>query len=384
MSLIPEKPLIVSPSLAATIGLEEALLLQQLSEFMEHHPGEANNGYTWLELSAEQLKRPLPFWNERDIQRIANSLRDKGIILIGSAPFSSSQTLRFALNEAPTSTAQQAAPQRISSQHSQHTPSQPATPQPTTSRANLIGNSWQPDGELLRQLAQYNIPAQFALDQVAEFVTYWSERGEPQRSWGSKFIKQVLRQWREQQSADTRKSRETAMHTEWRPSVDATEILVQQAAISANFIEDAIPEFVLYWCERGERSSTWNSRFILHVKRQWARFTAITQSDSEPRAINADWQPDETVFDVLALANIDRQFAEQQIPEFVLYWKDTGRVESSWNTRFLQQVKRQWAAQSAMPTTASNSNETRQRSYQSGSSRNRSVVEQLTDRSWAS
>ena len=99
MSLIPEKPLIISPSLAATIGLEEAVLLQVLSDFVTHGRAEHHNGYDWFEVSAEQLGQFVPFWNERDIQRSANSLRDKGILLIASAPFSSSHTLRFTLNQ---------------------------------------------------------------------------------------------------------------------------------------------------------------------------------------------------------------------------------------------------------------------------------------------
>jgi hypothetical protein len=35
-SLLPEKPLVISPSLAATIGLEEAVLLAVLHELFVH------------------------------------------------------------------------------------------------------------------------------------------------------------------------------------------------------------------------------------------------------------------------------------------------------------------------------------------------------------
>lgn len=366
MSLLPEKPLVISPSLAATIGLEEATLLHVLSDFALFHSVEQRNGYDWVEISGEQLQQFVPFWQPRDIQRISQNLRDQGIILIGSAPFANSNSLRFAINQGRTT-------QRVA-----------ASSPSGTQNANFIDQRWQPEEELFRQLAQYNIPREFALEQVPEFVTYWSERGEPQRSWGSKFIKQVLRLWRERQTEQSRKNREQSMFPEWRPSRDALDILTRQAGISANFIEDAIPEFVLYWCERGERSSTWNSRFILHIKRQWARYTAVIQNDAEPRPIPADWRPDETVFEVLALANIDRQFAERQVAEFVIYWKDTGRAESSWNTRFLQNVKRNWANRIALPTTASQTHETGKRSYSSGSTRARELIDDLSDRSWAS
>ncbi len=368
MSLIPEKPLLVSPSLAATIGLEEAVLLQALGELMAHYQAETRNGFDWLEVDADKLEQLLPFWSDHDIQRIANNLRDKGVLLIGSAPYGSSRILRFAFN-----------------QRSQAATTTTKAVELAAPASNLIGHTWQPDQELLRQLAQYNIPGHFAENQVPEFVTYWSERREPSHSWGSKFIKHCLRQWREQQSEANRRDRETLMTSDWRPSPDAVDILVGQAEINANFIDDAIPEFILYWCERGERSSTWNSRFIAHVKRQWARYTSALETDTEPRPLPANWKPQEAVYDVLALANIDRQFAEQQVPEFILFWRDTGRAESSWNTRFLQYVKRQWAYHSpnATNSTTSNSHAKGQRPYSTDSTRTRELTDDLTDRSWA-
>ena len=39
-SLIPERPLLISPTLAATIGLEEAIMLQVLADFLAHRSPE--------------------------------------------------------------------------------------------------------------------------------------------------------------------------------------------------------------------------------------------------------------------------------------------------------------------------------------------------------
>jgi hypothetical protein len=46
-SLIPEKPLVISPSLAATIGLEEAVMLQGLHDAMNYLKAEIRDGYKW-------------------------------------------------------------------------------------------------------------------------------------------------------------------------------------------------------------------------------------------------------------------------------------------------------------------------------------------------
>ncbi|WP_461482533.1 DnaT-like ssDNA-binding domain-containing protein [Porticoccus sp.] len=367
MSLIPEKPLVISPSLAATIGLEEAVLLQALNELMCHGLPQQQGGYRWLTTAADQLLKLTPFWRAADLQRIASSLRDKGILLIASAPLLECGELRFAFNEQDGTASQVRTPT--------------AAPVPRTA-SRAISPDWQPEQDVLRQLAQYNIPAEFCSTQIPEFVTYWSERGEPRYSWGSRFIKHVLRLWREQQTEEAKRGQETAMSRDWQPSRDAFDILTRQAGINGNFVEDAIPEFVLYWMERGEHSSTWNSRFIMHVKRQWARFTCAMEHDTLPRPLAADWRPSEELFEVLTLANIPRTFAERLVPEFVLYWRDSGQLFGSWNTKFLQQVKREWSRQQS-----ANSQDTphgqQQRPHQSGSTRSRPLVDELSDRSWA-
>ena len=365
MSLIPEKPLTISPSLAATIGLEEAVLLQALNELVCHGEPESSKGFQWLDTNWQQLQKITPFWSPKEIQRISVSLRDKGILLIASAPFTESEELRFAFNE-------QAISRDI-----------PVPSTPPKQGAKALTPSWQPEVEIVRQLDQYNIPTEFITDQLPEFITYWTDRNEPQFSWGSKFIKHVLRLWRAQQTETAKRGQQVSMHSEWAPSRDALEILTRQADINSNFVEDAIPEFILYWMERGDASNTWNSRFIMHVKRQWARFTATMENDAEPRMLPADWQPSEELYEVLTLANISHTFAERLVPEFILYWRDSGQIYSSWNTKFLQQVKREWSRQQPASSQVT-TNEQQQRSHRPNSTRSSSLVDELSDRSWAS
>jgi len=380
MSLIPEKPLLISPTLASTVGLEEAILLQVLGEVVAHTPlnqsqqRTGNNNSQWHEISAVQLQQFLPFWQVADLQRITTSLRDKGVLQTDSAPLTESNILRFALE----------------SSQSQHaaTPSNPlSAPIVHPKSTNLISGTWQPCKDTVRQLSQYNIPQQFIELQIPEFVSYWSERGEPQYSWGNKFIKRVLHAWRSEQQNIARQGQNTPMQGHWRPSRDALELLIQRSGIHQNFCEDAIPEFVLYWQERGDPSSTWNSQFVSHVKRQWARYQNAMENDTEPRALSSNWQPSESLFEVLRLANIPRDFAQQQIAEFVLYWQENGQISSSWNTKFLQQVKRQWARHSHWQQDNSHDqskgHERQQNAARSISTRNRSLEEDLSDRSWA-
>jgi hypothetical protein len=374
MSLIPEKTLSLSPSLATTIGLEEAVLVQVLNELVSHGVPESSNGYRWITTEFHKLQELTPFWDMAALQRLCFSLRDKGILLIASAPLIESLELRFAFNE-------QAPCGKTSTPGSKRNKPDSYAPTNTPPATKTLPPQWQPEADVLYQLNQYNIPTTFIDDQLAEFITYWTERNEPQFSWGSKFIKHVLRLWRAQQTETAKRSRQSSMSSDWTPSEDAMEILTRQSGINRNFIEDAIPEFVLYWMERGERSNTWNSRFIMHVKRQWARFTATMEHDYEPKLIPTNWTPSEDLFEILSLANIPRDFAEKLTPEFVLYWKESGQAHSSWNTKFLQQVKREWSRQQSANTQVIPHGQ--QRTHRPNSTRSSNLIDELSDRSWA-
>ncbi|MBU2886643.1 hypothetical protein KO507_12795 [Gilvimarinus agarilyticus] len=366
-SLIPEQPLLISPSLAATIGLEESIMLAVLSEAAAYQTSSP------LALNRAQVQKRLPFWSDADIQRISKNLQEKGIISIASAPYLQSQNLAWHFS----------AGVMAATEPKVATP--PVAPPPSR-QSNQIAPQWQPDTELMAQLGQYNIPDYFIRQQVPEFVSYWRERGEPHHAWGNKFLKQVVRRWREHETGLFQRDQDTPMTSDWRPSRDALELLVRHSGINLTFVEDAIPEFVLYWQERGEVGRTWNTKFSQHVKRQWARFTSAIEHDTEPKRIPENWQPSADVFDVLALANIDLEFAHSQVPEFVLFWRESNRVYPSWNTKFLQHVKYHWARQHALTNTAEQGNQHGQQQSPAGASatRDRSLIQDLTDRSWAS
>lgn len=354
-SLIPETPILVYPSLAATIGLEEATMLSLLTGHARQQQGLGSNGYVWYVLNESAVSRLMPFWQPQDIQRIAANLREQGLVLIASAPYTTARLLKFAFND---KVAQPAAAQAAVAQ----------TAAPTNQGKNLIASGWQPDRETLGRLAQHNIPGSFALEQVPEFVNYWRERGESAHSWGSKFIQHTIRKWREYESSQ---NSQTLMTRSWRPSEEALDVLTRHAGISRQFVEDAIPEFELYWREKGVRSDNWNKKFRDHVHHQWLRYKAALEHDPTPRRIAANWSPSQDVYEVLRLANIDITFAQTLLPEFVIYWRDSNQVHASWNTRFLQYVKQRWARRLT------------EDDPQTKSTREMSLAEQLTDRSWA-
>ena len=184
-------------------------MLAALTDISHPLTPDIRNQYAWYRITVERLLDAMPFWNPRDLQRVSTNLREKGIIIVASAPLIQSDDLKFAFNEkveaAASSTQEPARQTRSATTHQREvaTPAKsllankpnyaPSVDTPLFLGKNFISNQWQPDSDTLAQLAQHNIPESFAQQQVPEFVTYWRERGEAHHSWGSKFINQTIR-----------------------------------------------------------------------------------------------------------------------------------------------------------------------------------------------
>ena len=79
--LIDESPLQVIPSLAKAIGLNEAIMIQQIHYWQRISPHE-QLGRRWVAMSAPDLVDKFPFWSEKTIKRTVSSLKEKGLLII--------------------------------------------------------------------------------------------------------------------------------------------------------------------------------------------------------------------------------------------------------------------------------------------------------------
>ena len=58
-----------------------------------------------------------------------------------------------------------------------------------------------------------------------------------------------------------------------RPMIDYVLDALERGGIEREFIEEAIPEFILYWRERGAAPRELNSKFIQHIRGTHIPFT---------------------------------------------------------------------------------------------------------------
>lgn len=79
--LINEQPLQVLPSLAQKIGLNEAIVLQQIHELLSD--GEyKRDGYSWVRRTYEQWQENhFPFWSVDTVKRTILSLEQKHLVI---------------------------------------------------------------------------------------------------------------------------------------------------------------------------------------------------------------------------------------------------------------------------------------------------------------
>lgn len=358
--LTKEHYIVIPASLAQTIGLEEAVMMQIIGDLQRY----STSSHNTLTISQQQLAHLCPFWNDLHLRNILNSLQAKGII---EANYSGNNIV-IAPAAAP--------PSRIEPIRKARSTNQKA------SAIGAMAADWQPRHATYQELMQsHGIPQSFASEQLTEFRLYWRDRQTTAFSWDSKFVRHVLHAWKNQQPAPTEVATFNAepatsqpLTSQWQPSEDAVEIL-SRSGIPTDFILSAVPEFILYWRERGDSLKTWNSKFVGHIRRQWGRVQSAIEHNTEPHRIAKNWQPSADLFDILSMANIDHNFARAEVPSFVLYWRETNQLHNSWNSKFLAHVKYQWAKQHQLSNENTNQSSSRPDS--------RSFVEKHTDTSWA-
>jgi len=200
-SIIPDSQLVFSAELAVALGLESAVLLQQLQGLYRHLPASPRDGLSWLHVSRAYLQQLLPFWTYSDLERICASLEARGLLHLDRRS-ATGDSILFALenrrDEPPPASgmAGAAAAQPAANGDQRREGKAATTPQPARESGEPLPRDFIPSEDMLELLARFHsVPREFALQQVEDFVLYWRERGSAGHAWQNKFRQHVLFQW---------------------------------------------------------------------------------------------------------------------------------------------------------------------------------------------
>lgn len=81
--LLKVKPLVVSPELASRIGLNEAIVLQQICYWLEDTTsGVEYDGKRWVYNTIDEWTNQFPFWSSDTVKRALTSLKKRDLIFV--------------------------------------------------------------------------------------------------------------------------------------------------------------------------------------------------------------------------------------------------------------------------------------------------------------
>ncbi len=201
--------------------------------------------------------------------------------------------------------------------------------------------NFYPSEDLVKQACNLGIEEDFLGDQLPSFNLFWKGKDLKPHLKESKFLQYALKNWREKEKIEYQESKKVLIDSNWRPSEDAISIL-KSLDINDSFFESLLPEFILFWKEKRIKSNSWNSTFLNHVKKQWAKKSFKLESGKENLPLSKNWSPSEDCMKVLEVTNIPVEFIESKLPEFRLYWIDAGEISTNWNNKFINFVKNSW------------------------------------------
>lgn len=129
----------------------------------------------------------------------------------------------------------------------------------------------------------------------------------------------------------------TKISNSWSPSKETVEV-IELGGIQLDFAKSKLKEFKIYWIERSQARDNWNILFIDFIRREWAK--EHSSNKGMPYCMHQDWSPNEDVYEVLKLSEISKEKASGYLKEFIIYWEENGTALKSWNSKFIDYVKR--------------------------------------------
>ena len=303
-----------SPEIASSLGLEEAIILSVIKNYS---PG----------LNEKELIKKLNFLQQEKVNEALSKLLILELIDNKNSKFFVKNNIRL------------------------------------NSKSNIHSNEQKLkiSNDVLTQARSLGMTEEFIHFQSTLYKASNKNLSESEFKTNFRLLKHLIKVWRQEKKKEKTEAEKVLIEKDWAPTQDVMSLL-ESADIDSDFVKKCVPEFIVYWTEKEFKSNEWNSIFISHARRQWARYKNIVEDNVSPKKMTHDWMPDQNCFDVLKLARIDEKFARKQLPEFKIYWLDSNQVMASWNSKFIQHVKYKWFKDN---------------------SKSSGIISRLTDKEWA-
>lgn len=79
--ILDETPVLVLPSLAVALGLNEAIVIQQLHWALRRDSAEVRDGCRWVQAGLDHWTAQFPWWSETTIRRVFQNLRERHLVV---------------------------------------------------------------------------------------------------------------------------------------------------------------------------------------------------------------------------------------------------------------------------------------------------------------
>ena len=149
--------------------------------------------------------------------------------------------------------------------------------------------NWKAPSCISENLSSCGVPSSFIEKHVAEFQNMINSSANCEENRKNRCLIYVMEAWRGYQltpdfihpfEKQAHQSADKKMTKDWRPSNTALNYL-RRLTVPDDFIEDCIPEFLMYWIELRVSSKAWNTIFNKHVINLWE----ITEKERFDRLI---------------------------------------------------------------------------------------------------
>ncbi|MEO1079998.1 MAG: DnaT-like ssDNA-binding domain-containing protein [Pseudomonadota bacterium] len=202
-NLIPDPQISFSAELARAVGVDGAVLIQQLKSVYQHQPATVREGLAWLHVSHAYLLELMPFWSPEQLLSVCEAMEGLGLLRI-DRQHGASGCLLLAIDDGSGIRPPEPAPSRRGVQETNRRPTRAKGTAERLALRSGAGEPLPPDfapsEDMLELLERFHgVPRGFALAQLEDFTLYWRERGSAGHAWQNRFKQHVQWHWKRHQ-----------------------------------------------------------------------------------------------------------------------------------------------------------------------------------------